>query len=80
MVRHLRRQGHAARRKRVRRLMARIGLADIYQRPKTTVRYRQHRVFPYLLRNMAIDRPDQVWCADEVLPEFGPAGAGKFRG
>lgn len=44
--------------------MARMGLAAIYQRPKTTVRHPQHRVFPYLLRNMAIDEPDQVWCAD----------------
>jgi putative transposase len=41
-----------------------MGLAAIYQRPKTTVRHPQHRVFPYLLRNMAIDKPDQVWCAD----------------
>lgn len=64
MVRHLRRQGHEVGRKRVRRLMARMGLAAIYQRPKTTVRHPQHRVFPYLLRTMAIDRPDQVWCAD----------------
>lgn len=64
MVRHLRRQGHEVGRKRVRRLMARMGLAAIYQRPKTTVRHPQHRVFPYLLRNMAIDEPDQVWCAD----------------
>ncbi|MFG1250191.1 IS3 family transposase [Xanthobacter flavus] len=64
MVRHLRRQGHEVGRKRVRRLMARMGLAAIYQRPKTTVRHPQHRVFPYLLRTLAIDRPDQVWCAD----------------
>ncbi|MBP2151652.1 putative transposase [Xanthobacter flavus] len=48
----------------MRRLMARMGLAAIYQRPKTTVRHPQHRVFPNLLRNMAIDEPDQVWCAD----------------
>lgn len=41
-----------------------LGLAAIYQRPKTTVRHPQHRVFPYLLRTMAIDEPDQVWCAD----------------
>lgn len=41
-----------------------MGLAAIYQRPKMTVRHPQHRVFPYLLRTMAIDRPDQVWCAD----------------
>lgn len=64
MVRHLRRGGHIVGRKRVRRLMARMGLAAIYQRPKTTVRHPQHRIYPYLLRDMVIARPDQVWCAD----------------
>jgi len=64
MVRHLRRLGHAVGRKRVRRLMATIGLAAIYQRPRTTVAHPEHRVYPYLLRNMIIDRPNQVWCAD----------------
>jgi putative transposase len=64
MARHLRRHGHAVGRKRVRRLMARMGLAAVYQRPKTTVRHPQHRVWPYLLRDLVIDRPDQVWCAD----------------
>ena len=64
MVRHLRRGGHIVGCKRVRRLMARMGLAAIYQRPKTTVRHPQHRIYPYLLRDMAIERPDQVWCAD----------------
>jgi putative transposase len=44
--------------------MARMGLAPIYQRPRTTVRHPEHRVFPYLLRDLAIDRPNQVWCAD----------------
>jgi putative transposase len=64
MARHLRRHGHAIGRKRVRRLMARMGLAAVYQRPKTTVRHPQHRVWPYLLRGLVVDRPDQVWCAD----------------
>ncbi len=64
MMRHLRREGFAVGRKRVRRLMARMGLAPIYQRPRTTVPHPEHRVYPYLLRNMAIDRPNQVWCAD----------------
>ena len=64
MARHLRRHGHAAGRKRVRRLMAGMGLAAVYQRPRTTVRHPQHRVWPYLLRGLVIDRPDQVWCAD----------------
>jgi putative transposase len=64
MARHLRRRGHAVGRKRVRRLMAEMGLAAVYQQPRTTVPHPEHRVYPYLLRGLAIDRPDQVWCAD----------------
>jgi putative transposase len=64
MARHLRREGYAVGRKRVRRLMAKMGLAPIYQRPRTTVPHPEHRVYPYLLRDLAIDRPNQVWCAD----------------
>ena len=64
MTRLLRRQGHVVGRKRVRRLMAKMGLAAVYQRPRTTVPHPEHRTWPYLLRNMVIDRPDQVWCAD----------------
>jgi putative transposase len=51
-------------RKRIRRLMAKIGLAPIYQRLCTTVPNPEHRVFPYLLRDLVIGRPNQVWCAD----------------
>ena len=64
MARHLRREGYAVGRKRVRRLMARMGLAPIYQRPRTTVPHPEHRIYPYLLRDLVIDRPNQVWCAD----------------
>ncbi len=64
MARHLRRSGHAVGRKRVRRLMAVMGLVPIYQRPRTTVPNSEHRVWPYLLRDMVIDRPNQVWCTD----------------
>ena len=64
MARHLRREGCAVGRKRVRRLMAKMGLAPIYQRPRTSTPHPEHRVFPYLLRGLAIDRPNQVWCAD----------------
>lgn len=64
MTVHLRRQGHAVNRKRVRRLMAVMGLKAVYQRPKTTVPHPDHKVWPYLLRDLTIDRADQVWCAD----------------
>ena len=64
MARHLRREGYAVGRKRIRRLMAKMGLAPIYQRPRTSIPHPEHRVFPYLLRDMTIDRPNQVWCAD----------------
>nr|WP_258051823.1 IS3 family transposase [Mesorhizobium sp. INR15] len=64
MARHLRRQGCCVGRKRVRRLMRKIGLSPIYQAPKTSTPHPQHRIYPYLLRHLAIERPDQVWCAD----------------
>ncbi len=64
MARHLRRDGHEVGRKRVRRLMALMGLVPIYQRPRTTVPNPDHRIWPYLLRDMVIDRPNQVWCTD----------------
>ncbi len=64
MARHLRRLGWCIGRKRVRRLMRKIGLAPIYQAPKTSVPHPQHQIYPYLLRHMAIERPNQVWCAD----------------
>jgi putative transposase len=51
-------------RKRVQRLMRRMGLEALYCRPKTTVPGRDQRVYPYLLRNVAITRPNQVWSAD----------------
>ena len=64
MARHLRRGGHMVGRKRVRRLMAKMGLAPIYQRPRTTVPHPGHRVWPYLLRDLVVERPNQAWCAD----------------
>ncbi|MFD2781760.1 IS3 family transposase [Novosphingobium pokkalii] len=64
MARHLQRMGHAVGRRRARRLMARMGLAAIYQRPRTSDPHPEHRIYPYLLRDLAIIRPNQVWCAD----------------
>ncbi len=64
MARHLRNQGYCAGRKRIRRLMARMGLRAVHQRPRTTVPHPEHRKFPHLLRDLAIERPNQVRCAD----------------
>ncbi|WP_419163873.1 IS3 family transposase [Candidatus Palauibacter sp.] len=64
MVRHLRREGVAAGRHRIRRLMRLMGVEATYRRPRTSVASPEHRVFPYLLRGLAISRADHVWCAD----------------
>ena len=64
MASHLRREGYKVGRKRIRRLMAKMGLAPVYQRPRTTVPHPEHRIYPYLLRELAITCPNQVWCAD----------------
>jgi putative transposase len=64
MARHLRRQGHAVGRKRVRRLMRLMGVAAIYCKPRTSAPHPEHKIYPYLLRDLAIERPNQVWCAD----------------
>jgi putative transposase len=45
-----------------------MGLEPIYQRPRTTVPHPEHQVYPYLLRELVIERPNQVWCADISVP------------
>ncbi len=57
-------QGHEVNRKRVQRLMRLMGLQAIYPKPRRSVPDSQHKVFPYLLRGVLIDRVDQVWSAD----------------
>jgi putative transposase len=64
MARQLRREGVCVGRHRVRRLMRLMGLQAIYQAPRTSDPHPEHRIYPYLLRDMVIDRPNQVWCAD----------------
>lgn len=60
----LRTQGHAVTRKRVKRLMQLMGLAALYQRPRTSRPAPEHRIYPYLLRGLVIERINQVWAAD----------------
>lgn len=50
--------------KRVARLMAKMGLQAIYPGPKTTISHPQHKKYPYLLRGLEINHPNQVWAAD----------------
>jgi putative transposase len=64
MRNYLRRLGYKVNRKRVQRLVRIMGLEAIYPRPKTSRPHPEHRVYPYLLRNLTIDHPNQVWTAD----------------
>jgi len=57
-------QGHAVNRKRVQRLMRLMGLEAIYPKPKLSLAGQGHKVFPYLLRGVKIERVDQVWSTD----------------
>ena len=61
---YLPRKGYHAGRHRVRRLMKVMGLEAIYKRHNTSKKHPKNRIYPYLLRNMQITRPNQVWCAD----------------
>ena len=60
----LTRQGHKVGRKRVGRLMRLMGIEAIYRKPNLSRRHPQHKVYPYLLRNLAITRVNQVWSCD----------------
>jgi putative transposase len=64
MVRHLMRQGVVANRKRVQRLMRLMGLESCAPGPHTSKPHPEHKVYPFLLRGMTIDRPNQVWATD----------------
>ncbi len=61
---YLRRQGYKINRKRVQRLMRKMGLQSIAPKPNTSKPHPEHTKYPYLLRNLEITCPDQVWCSD----------------
>jgi len=64
MTAYLRREGYQVNHKRVQRLMHKIGLQALYPRPRTSQRAPEHTVYPYLLRYVRAQRPNQVWSAD----------------
>ena len=66
MTEWLRRQGHYVNHKRVRRLMRQMGLEAVYPRRKRGLSMpdKEHKIYPYLLKGVQIERADQVWSAD----------------
>ena len=64
MVDFLEDQGTKVNRKRIQRLMRKMGIEGISPKRRTTLRMEGHQVYPYLLRNLEINRPNQVWCCD----------------
>jgi putative transposase len=61
---YLCRLGYRINRKRVQRLMRLMGLKAIYPKPKTSRPHPEHKIHPYLLRDVTVDRPNQVWATD----------------
>jgi len=59
-----RRVDYTVNRKRIQRLMRKMGIHAVYCKPRTSIPGKGHKIFPYLLRNMNIDRPNQVWATD----------------
>ena len=60
----LQRQGYVVNRKRVRRLMRKMGLVSVAPKPNTSRPAPEHKIYPYLLRGLQIEQPNHVWCAD----------------
>jgi putative transposase len=60
----LRREGHRVGRRHVGTLMRRMGIEAMYRRPRTSIAARGAAIYPYLLENLAIERPNQVWASD----------------
>jgi len=64
MTWHLKNEGHPVNEKRIRRLMRLMGLMPIYQKPNTSRPAKGHKIWPYLLKGLRVERPNQVWASD----------------
>lgn len=64
MTARLRRQGNQINPKRIRRLMRLMGIEAIYPKQRLSKARKEHTKYPYLLRGLTIDHPNQVWCVD----------------
>ena len=64
MTEHLRSWGHLVNPKRVRRLLRKMGLDAVYPKPRLSQAHPEHKIYPYLLRNVHIERCNQVWSTD----------------
>lgn len=61
---YLQRKGYPVNRKRVQRLMRLMSIMSVSPKPNTSKKGKAHKIYPYLLRNLVIDQPNQVWCTD----------------
>lgn len=64
MKRHLARMGKAVSRSRIRKLMSKLGITAIYQKPRTSIKDTSHKIYPYLLNGLNIKAANEVWCSD----------------
>jgi len=64
MAKHLSRQGKPINRKRVQGLMRLMGIEAVYPKPKLSQKKKEHKIYPYLLKGLKIDRPNMVWSSD----------------
>ena len=64
----LRQDGYKVGRRHVRTLMKKMGIDALYRKPNTSRRHAKNKIYPYLLRNLKVERPNQVWSSDISAP------------
>src|SRR6516225_12201978 len=72
-------EGNKIGRRHVKTLMQRMGIEAVYRRPRTSIPAPGHKNFPYLLRELTIDRANQVWASDITYIHTGDGSNGEYR-